>query len=66
MADMPGEITGGTECYGLRYYFAVIRLTSLAEMPSSLSQVAPSLVTLVSQHETALTYRPSDLLVEIE
>ena len=19
MADMPGEITGGTECYGLRY-----------------------------------------------
>jgi len=20
MADMPGEITGGTECYGRRYY----------------------------------------------
>jgi len=32
MADIPGEITGGTECYGRRYCTAAIRLTSQAEM----------------------------------
>jgi len=25
MADIPGEITGGTECYGRHYYSATIR-----------------------------------------
>jgi len=32
MADIPGEITGGTECYGRHYHSATIRLTSQAEM----------------------------------
>jgi hypothetical protein len=39
MADMPGEITGGTECYG-RHYSCDDPLTSLALMFLKTFQVA--------------------------
>ena len=66
MADMPGEITGGTECYGRRYS-CDDPLTSLALMFLKTFQVAFSrvrLVALVTQRNTLTTNCPQNLLVE--
>jgi hypothetical protein len=61
MADMPGEITGGTECYGRRYS-CDDPLTSLALMFLKTFQVAFSrgarLVALVTQRNTLTTNCP--------
>ena len=67
MADMPGEITGGTECYGRRYN-CDDPLTSLALMFLKTFQVAFSrgvrLIALVTQRNTPTTNCPQNLLVE--
>ena len=66
MADMPGEITGGTECYGRRYSCGD-PLTSPTEMSSRLLLVAfTQLAALIAQHNAFSTDCPSDLLVEIQ
>ena len=60
------QITGGTECYGRRY-FATIRITSIFQMSSdafALLSMRPSL--LEAKQRTVAADRPSDLLVEVE
>jgi len=51
MADMPGEITGGTECYG-RHYCCDDPLTSLAVMFFKSLQVAfsPNRARIAARH----------------
>ena len=41
MTNMPGVITGGTECYGGRYKLTTIRLTSTTRMFAYELSVAP-------------------------
>ena len=66
MADMPGEITGGTECYGRRHYFCDDPITSQAQMCSTRSRLLFTLRTVVTQNDSSSSNYPSDLLVENE
>lgn len=63
MADIPGEITGGTECYGRRYPCGdPFNLGPL--MFSSRSQLLLLSVLLVTKNHAFTTDYPTNIFVE--